>query len=692
MNARLTLPGLASAYALAVAVGVVALAVAGCPSEVAAGCKGDKCNAGPQLPPRFYADPPFGIGFDCVVVGCTQEKHVIVSNRGGGNLMVSLARLSTDTSTDFELRRADDVDLPDPDNQLTLKGGETVELIVSYVPSDGRPDEGAIVFEHYDGALPYLEAAPRTDEIPVTTRTLGSPVAALASGDVLDFGYVALGESKTLNIQVRNDGTDAVLRVGPTSAEDESPAVFGPPSAGAWGEDFANPDDVVEIPVTYTPTAAEASFGAVLIQTNDGAAPALRVALQGTAIATPRLALVAPDDGSLELAQVRVGEERNGTITVQNLGGQPLDVSAAIASGAEHGLTLVEPSALTALAPLASASFTVHLVNNVGGAIAGSALLSSNDPDAAAGVVVTIAGEVNAPVMTAAPAALNFGDIVVNWSAEPQQFAIANTGYGDLEITAIALELGSSQQIRLVELPPLPQKLAPGAAPLVVTVLVQATNVGPADGAVLVTSDSINGDTGRVEVHARVVTCEAGCPTPNGTPNCSSGRCEVGSCVALWHDADGNQPNGCECGEDVVGAVRDDIGQGCGTGLDLGDISDDDGGYNFSATLHDIDDVDLYFFSASDDTQLFDDEYGAQVSIISAPPGLQICANFQQAGNGCGGNPTNCSFTRVRGHGQSGIFGSSDNSEDVTVWLMWAPGANPVCGTYTFRYEADEDF
>ena len=262
---------------------------AACPSEVAAGCKGTKCETGPVLPPRFYADPPFGIGFDCVVVGCEQDKHVMVENRGGGKLMVSLARLSTDTSTDFTLRRADDVNLPNPDNQLTLAAGEKVELVVTYVPSDGRPDEGAIVFEHYDGATPYIESTPRTDEIPVTTRTLGSAVASLSAGEVLDFGYVALGESKTLNIQVQNDGTDAVLRIGPTTAEEGSPEVFAPPTAGAWGEDFANPAGVVEIPVTYTPVAAEASFGAVLVQTNDGAFPSLRVALMGTAIPTPRL-------------------------------------------------------------------------------------------------------------------------------------------------------------------------------------------------------------------------------------------------------------------------------------------------------------------------------------------------------------------------------------------------------------------
>jgi hypothetical protein len=40
----------------------------------------------------------------------------------------------------------------------------------------------------------------------------------------------------------------------------------------------------------------------------------------------------------------------------------------------------------------------------------------------------------------------------------------------------------------------------------------------------------------------------------------------------------------------------------------------------------------------------------------------------------------------------SGVFDSSDNSEDVTVFVSWQPGALPQCGAYTVRFDADEDF
>jgi len=34
---------------------------------------------------------------------------------------------------------------------------------------------------------------------------------------------------------------------------------------------------------------------------------------------------------------------------------------------------------------------------------------------------------------------------------------------------------------------------------------------------------------------------------------------------------------------------------------------------------------------------------------------------------------------------------TSDNSEDVTVWVEWAPGSAPQCGNYTVRFRADND-
>ena len=87
MKACTTFTQLAATLSAFGAVVVVAFA-SGCPSEIAApGCKGPSCKAGEEEntePPRIFVDPPFGLGFDCVTLGCDVERRMVVENRGGG--------------------------------------------------------------------------------------------------------------------------------------------------------------------------------------------------------------------------------------------------------------------------------------------------------------------------------------------------------------------------------------------------------------------------------------------------------------------------------------------------------------------------------------------------------------------------------------------------------------------------------
>jgi hypothetical protein len=675
---------------LAAAAALVAVSMAGCPNEVAAPCAGDRCAPpADDRAPRFFADPPFGVGFDCVTLGCDTEKSLVVENRGGGKLGVSLVRPTLDTSSDFSIRRKDGEGLPRPDLQVFLGAGEKLELVVRYVPSDGIVDTGAVQFESYDAAVAYEDSAPVKNEVPLTARVFGTPAAALPFA-TLDFGYVPVGETVSLDLIVENGGSESVLRVGPAALEDDAATAFHPTSPDDWRERFANPGAPAVLPVSFTPDIADAFFGVLLVQTNDPDAPTLRVELQGTAIAEPRLAVVSPV-GELVLPSVRVNNIRTGFVVVKNLGGQPLDVNAAMTAGTQFGLA-VSPADVAQIPPLAAVSFEVVLIAQSGGPVTGALTLTSNDPSAPGGTLVNIRGDVEAPLLLSTPGSVDFGDIVQGWIAEPRTIAISNTGFGELTVTSVAFDVGSSSQIQLIEVPPLPVKLSPGEEPIRITALMTAQNIGPVDAVLLVGSDSVTGDIARIPLHGDVITCQEGCPTANGTPSCSSGRCEVGTCFQGFHDADDRATNGCECQEDVVGNTVRDIPGAC-PGLDLGTLSDDNtSGIIRSGTLHSLSDVDLYFIRMKDDTQFLNDKYGGEVTLLSGPPGLQICANFQQKGTGCGGLPTRCGTGRIRGNGQSGIFGSSDNSEDVTVFVNWAPGSNPVCGTYSIKFFARGNF
>ena len=668
------------------AVFVLSLAGGACPSQVAVTCKGEACGPAPsEEAPRFFADPPFGIGYDCVTIGCATDRPLVLENRGGGKLGISLVRTTVDSSSDFAIVREGGGPLPVADEQgathVLLGGGEKLTLLVRYAPTDGLLDQGTVEVEHYDASLAYLDAAPQVERLPLTARALGSAIATMQV-PVLDFGFVPIGSSATLELVVDNTGEESVLAVGPVDRELATSPAFHPPAPRDWGESLANSGASVRVPVVFTPTSADAFFGTLIVSTNDPLQPIVRVQLQGTAIPTAQLAVIDPIP-DLVLAPMRAGETRTGTVTVRNIGGAPLDVSALISEGAAQGLT-VAPAEIVGLLPLATATLEVTLNSSRGGVVNGDLSLSAAD----GGLVVPIVGEVLAPLTSVSPSQLNLGEVVQGWSATPRQLSISNTGFGELTITAIAFEVGSSSQIQVIDVPPLPLKLSPGDPAVVLTIVMTAGSLGPSDAVLLVSSDSVDNDVRRVIVHGDVITCEEGCPTPHGTPSCVSGFCEIGTCLQGFHDADLAISSGCECGEDIDAFNnRADISQACG-GRNLGVLHDTGNPEQLDVTgsLHSLDDVDLFFFDANDESQLFEsDDFGVRVEILNGPAGLQICANIQGDGAGCGGLPNNCSSTAIANTNNDLL----SNSKDVTIFVKWAPGAAPQCGNYTIRVRAN---
>ena len=280
-----------------------------------------------------------------------------------------------------------------------------------------------------------------------------------------------------------------------------------------------------------------------------------------------------------------------------------------------------------------------------------------------------------------------------------------NTGVAHFkeQISTIAFDVGSSSQIRFVEVPNLPVKLSPGDPGVIVTVVMEASTLGTIGAAVLVGTDGVDGPVGlggvgRLQVGGVVVTCEQGCPVSNGTPSCGTGECRIGSCINRFHDADNGFGNGCECGEDLVpggAGTRRDVDGTCG-GFNFGALGDNCASKpteaRFTGTAHGPDDVDLFFFSADDGGNAFFDTFGdsfrVSVRIENSPAGLRVCGRAA-ANAGCGGETQrSCGGTSLTLH--DGSF-ATDDDRDVTVWVEWTPGQEQdICANYTLVVRAKE--
>ena len=58
------------------------------------------------IPPRLYVDPPFGLSFSCLTIGCDEEKIVTLENRGGSTLAIARLEIIAESGPDKELRDA----------------------------------------------------------------------------------------------------------------------------------------------------------------------------------------------------------------------------------------------------------------------------------------------------------------------------------------------------------------------------------------------------------------------------------------------------------------------------------------------------------------------------------------------------------------------------------------------------------
>jgi hypothetical protein len=534
---------------------VALLLLAGCPQSLVGG---EECTDPAVCPPeekieapRLYVDPPFGAGFDCTQPGCDTTRTFVVENRGGGTVNVTLTRLSVSTTGEMSLSVHDKdgapLVAPTPSEPLRIKAGAPVELRVRYQPVDAVTDEGKLWIDWHDGALAFEDAVLQRVELPLTTRVLGDPEAELVTPR-LNFGYAAPGERIVLPLRIKNatEG-NAVLALEPPLFDPNSDANFALADESAEPV-FVAPGETAEILIAFEPDVADAYGGVLLIGTNDGGRPLLVVELLGTAIQHPFFAVLRPDNWRLDFGQVRVGNDSTRRVTIRNLGGQPLAVTPSMPLGADLGFStvVVMEQPLPSIAPLAEVTFEVTSAPTMGGDLDGELRFSTNDPTLPEDWIdLHVYGA--APEGLATPGSIDFGQVVQSWTTEPRAVEITNNGTGELTITSVSFELGSSSQVRLAEQPSLPVKLLPGGESLTLTVFVVAQTIGPANAVLLVSTDGIEEPTVRVPVSAEVVTCEEACPVANGTPTCAAGQCEVGSCLPRFHDADQSFSTGCEC-------------------------------------------------------------------------------------------------------------------------------------------------
>ena len=382
-------------YRLSMLVSAACLAfVVGCPEDTGTA----NCSENPEdcvtsddaVPARLYVDPPFGLGFGCVLIGCNDAKILTLENRGGGKLAITSVRFQEGSSPDFSFRlfhKEDDPEdeaLPAPsvEEPLLIKDSKTKALEVTYIPTDGIADEAVLVIEAHDASLSYKDSVLTTLEVPLRSRVLGSVVLSPSASEV-NFGYVPPNETVEASLFLNNTSqNDAVLTLAGLSVDSDSEVFdFTFPS-----NPHANPGESIEVLITFTPEDFHDYAGQLTVVTNDTAQPLIAVNLRGTAFSEPGIRITPSIGEGIDFGAIRVGESEEWELHLYNAGGAPLTVTPTLSPLGETGtetfnLSVAAGDSMPAIAPLETSVLTVVATPEVGGDGEAVLQLVTNDPN-----------------------------------------------------------------------------------------------------------------------------------------------------------------------------------------------------------------------------------------------------------------------------------------------------------------------
>ncbi|MBS1824706.1 MAG: choice-of-anchor D domain-containing protein [Acidobacteria bacterium] len=148
----------------------------------------------------------------------------------------------------------------------------------------------------------------------------------------------------------------------------------------------------------------------------------------------PASPTIATSPSSLDFGALPVGQRRDLTLTVSNTGTAPLTISSPAFSSPLF--TLVSPTFPVTLAAAAQQVLTIRYAPTAAGSHSATFTILSNDPNRAS-VAIPLAGrgDAPAPVISIAPANLDFGAVSVGQTRQ-LSITVRNTGAANLQVSA----------------------------------------------------------------------------------------------------------------------------------------------------------------------------------------------------------------------------------------------------------------
>ncbi|UCE19656.1 MAG: choice-of-anchor D domain-containing protein, partial [Gemmatimonadota bacterium] len=397
-------------------------------------------------------------------IALSESTHDYGHIRVGDSLdwQLTIHNIGTDTLTvDSALVTPSLFQISSPSFPDTVPPVDSTFLIVWFLPTD----TGAVV-----GSLLVFSDDPDEETLTVVLSGTGILQDIAPSDTAHDFGDVALGDSLDWVVTLYNEGTADLIVDSVLSA----PTEFG--VTAPLLPDTLVPEDSILVTITFSPSSPGAVAGSLLVFSDDPDEGLLTIDLLGNGVIPD----IAVSDTSHDYGDVPAGDSLDWILTIYNWGTGSLSLDSV----------LLEPSEFEIICT--SFPQTIPAVDSIGviirfkptdwGAVAGSLLVFSNDPDEDT-LTISLAGNGLAPDIESPVLVHNFGDVEVGDSAD-WTTQISNPGNLDLVLDSV---LAVPPDFIIIS-PLFPDSIAP-ADTLAMTITFAPSDTGAVTGSLLVFSN-----------------------------------------------------------------------------------------------------------------------------------------------------------------------------------------------------------
>ncbi|MBU6378578.1 MAG: choice-of-anchor D domain-containing protein, partial [Gammaproteobacteria bacterium] len=403
----------------------------------------------------------------------TTPRVVTIRNAGAADLIVSGVSVKGTDAAQFTVTQQC--------GRIAKGGSCTINVVFKPTRAGGRL--ATLSIEHNAAGSPNV--------VELTGTGLAAPIIEVSPLAGFDFAAQRVGRASTAReVTIRNLGTADLLFTGGVTA--------GIALGGADTSQFARttncgatlaPNSSCTVSVTFSPTSAGAKSASLAIAHNATASAAttgstattgspITLKLAGTGV-TP---VIEVSPTSLAFGEQVVNVTSAGrAVAVKNSGTAPLAINGITVSGADGSQFAQTNTCGTSVAAGASCTVTVTFRPTTAGAKSASITIEHDAVGSPS--TVSLAGTgVAAPIIEVGPAALTFGNQLVNSPSAAQTVTISNSASATADLTftggaASAITLTGAEAGQFVRSTNCPTALAPGSS-CTVSVIFTPTSAG----------------------------------------------------------------------------------------------------------------------------------------------------------------------------------------------------------------------